>query len=228
VGGGYTTDFLISNTGPTGATTELILTDQAGNPFLVLLIDPSTGATLALGSSFPLSIASAGTSILRAAPVNAADPVKIGWARLVPSVSHVSGIASFDYLERSMLQSTAGVFGGSVNPATMPVDNDDRENRFTGFAVVNPSNENINITLYLLDENGGITDALSPPELNPLGPLKQVAKFLHEYVPTKLRFRGSMVLVGQGGKTFAVVALVQAQSLVTVIPVISSKAPQVP
>jgi hypothetical protein len=46
----------------------------------------------------------------------------------------------------------------------------------------------------------GITDVLSPPELNPLGPLKQVAKFLHEYVPTRLRFKGSMVLVGQGGR----------------------------
>jgi len=80
----------------------------------------------------------------------------------------------------------------------------------------------------VLDENGGITDVLSPPELNPLGPLKQVAKFLHEYVPTKLRFKGSMVLVGQSGKTFAVVALVQTQGLVTVIPVIPSKAPQVP
>jgi hypothetical protein len=80
----------------------------------------------------------------------------------------------------------------------------------------------------VLDENGGITDVLSPPELNPLGPLHQVAKFLHEYVPTKLRFKGSMVLVAQGGKGFAVVALIQAQSLVTVIPVIPSKAPQVP
>jgi hypothetical protein len=37
-----------------------------------------------------------------------------------------------------------------------------------------------------------------------------------------------MVLVGQGGKTFAVVALAQNQGLVTVIPVIPSKAPQVP
>ena len=226
VGGGYTTDFLISNTGPTGAATELILTDQAGNPFPVLLIDPSTSATLAMGSSFPVSIASAGTRIFRAAPVNPSDPVKIGWGRLVPSVAHVGGVASFDYLQQAILQSTAGVFGGyPINMATMPVDNDDRENRFTGFAVANPSNENINVTLYVLDENGGITDVLSPPELNPLGPLKQTAKFLHEYVPTKLRFKGSMVLVGQGGKTFAVVALVQTQGLITVIPVIPSKAP---
>jgi hypothetical protein len=80
----------------------------------------------------------------------------------------------------------------------------------------------------VLDENGGITDVLNPPELNPLGPLRQTAKFLHEYVQTKLRFRGSMVLVGQGGKTFAVVALVQAQGLITVIPVIPSKASQIP
>jgi uncharacterized repeat protein (TIGR01451 family) len=229
VGDGYTTDFLISNTGASGAATELILTDQQGNPFPVLLIDPSTKATLAMGSSFPVSIAAAGTSIFQAAPVNPSDPVRIGWARLIPSVAYVSGVASFDYVQRSMLQSTAGVFGGyPINAATMPVDNDDRENRFTGFAIANASNENINVALYVLDENGGITDVLSTPELNPLGPLRQVAKFLHEYVPTKLRFKGSMVLVGQGGKTFAVVALVQNQGLVTVIPVIPSKAIQVP
>ncbi len=229
VGGGYTTDFLISNTGASAATTELILTDQGGNPLGVLLIDPSTSATLAMGSSFPVSIAPAGTSIFRAAPVNASDPVKIGWARLVPSVDHVGGVASFDYLQQSMLRSTAGVFGGyPINMATMPVDNDDTQNRFTGFAVANPSNENVNVRLYVLDENGGITDVLSPPEFNPLGPLKQAAKFLHEYVPTKLRFKGSMVLVGENGKTFAVVALVQVQGLVTVIPVIPSRAPQVP
>ena len=51
-------------------------------------------------------------------------------------------------------------------------DNDNTQNRFTGFAVANPSNENSNVTLYVLDENGGMTDVLSPPELNPLGPLK--------------------------------------------------------
>jgi hypothetical protein len=95
VGGGYTTDFFISNTGATGAATELLLTDQAGNPFPVLLIDPSTSATLAMGSSFPVVLASAGTSIFRARPINPSDPVKIelgssgtvdcsrGWGRLL-------------------------------------------------------------------------------------------------------------------------------------------------
>ena len=229
VGGGYTTDFLISNTGAIGAATELILTDQAGNPFPVLLIDPSTGATLAMGSTFPVSIAAAGTSIFRAAPVNPSDPVKIRWGRLVPSVASRGRGRLVRLPPAGDPAEHGGVFGGyPINMATMPVDNDDRENRFTGFAVANPSTENINVTLYVLDENGGITDVLSPPELNPLGPLKQTAKFLHEYVPTKLRFKGSMVLVGQSGKTFAVVALVQTQGLITVIPVIPSKAPQVP
>jgi hypothetical protein len=110
----------------------------------------------------------------------------------------------------------------------MPVDNDDRENRFTGFAVANPSNENINVTLYALDEKGGITDVLSPPELNPLGPLKQVAKFLQRVCPDKAEIQRLDGSGRTGGKTFAVVALVQAQGLVTVIPVIPSKAPQVP
>jgi hypothetical protein len=174
-----------------------------------------------MGSSFPIAIASAGTRIFRAAPANPADPVRTGWARLVPPVAFVSGFASFDYLQRDRLQSTAAVLGGyPVSTATLPVDNDDTQNRFTGFAVTNPANENINITLYVLDENGAVADVLSPPELNPLGPLRQVARFLHEYLPTRLRFKGSMVLVGQGGKSFAAVALVQGQGLVTVIPVI--------
>jgi hypothetical protein len=45
-------------------------------------------------------------------------------------------------------------------------------------------------------------------------------------VPARLKFRGSMVLEGQSGKKFSIVALVQSQGLLTAIPVIPEKSPK--
>jgi CSLREA domain-containing protein/uncharacterized repeat protein (TIGR01451 family) len=237
VGGGYSTALVLSNTGSTTATGTLILTDQNGNPFPVSLTDPSAPAARSsslprrevTGSSFPYSVPSGGTRILQISAVEPSEPLRIGSARLVASAGVLSGSAYVQVVQNGFLRSAAGISGGQpVNAATIVVDNDNTQGRFTGFAVTNPANDNINIKLFVLDENGVITDTLSPPELNPLGPLHQVSRFLHEYLPSRLRFKGSMVLVGQGGKTFSVVALIQYQAQLTAVPVIPSKAPQVP
>jgi uncharacterized repeat protein (TIGR01451 family) len=236
VGGGYSTGLILSNTGTSGAAGDLILTDQNGSPFLVSLSGSTPSAQSsssppldAVGSSFPYFVPPGGTRILQVAPLDPSEPVRTGWVLLVPSAGYLSGVASFQFVQNDHLLSTVSVFGGyPLNVATIPVDNDDTQNRFTGFTVANPANESVNIRLYLLDEAGAITDALSPPDLNPLGPLRQVARFLHEYLPSRLRFNGSLVLVAQGGKKFAVVALVQRQMQMTAVPVIPSKAPQVP
>jgi hypothetical protein len=60
-------------------------------------------------------------------------------------------------------------------------------------------NENFSVGLYVLDEAGTVTEIISAPELNPLGPLKQVAGFLHQYVVSRHAFKRSMVPVEQGG-----------------------------
>ena len=235
VGGGYSTGVIVSNTGPSTTTADLIFTDSNGNPLLVSLTEASVPSAEpssrieATGSSFPFMVPSGGTRIFLAAPLNPSDPLQTGWAHIEPPTASLYGVASFQFTQTGVLQSIAGVFGSYGNTvATIPVDNDDTQSRFTGFAIANHTNENTSIKLYVLDENGTITDTLSPAELNPLGPQKQVSRFLHQYLPARLSFKGSMVLVGQGGKTFAVVALVQAQGLVTVVPVIPAKASHVP
>jgi hypothetical protein len=94
--------------------------------------------------------------------------------------------------------------------------------------VANYSGRDINIRIVVLDRNGTVTDTIMPPELNPLGSHKQVARYLDEYDASKANFMGSMALIAEAGKQFVVTALKQNQGLYTSIPVISGKAPKIP
>jgi len=112
-----------------------------------------------------------------------------------------------------------------VNVATIPVDNDGAQSRFTGYAIANPSNANINVKIDIVNTNGTLHQTLTLPQLNPLGPHQQVARFIHQDVASLLTFQGSMVLIASTGESFSVVALVLDQNLITAVPVIPSKAP---
>jgi hypothetical protein len=57
-----------------------------------------------------------------------------------------------------------------------------------------------------------------------LGPARQIARFLIEDPAASKTFKGTAVLIGQGGKKFSVVALVQNNGLYSVIPVTAGKA----
>jgi hypothetical protein len=232
VGGGYATSFTLVNTGITRITGNLIITDQQGNPFTVSLTEPGIGSHSAeseyqaanQGSIFPVSLAPGATRFLTADAFDPSDPNKSGWAHLEFYGGSLGGVATFQQTESGVLKTIAGVLSTQpLESATIPVDNSDTENRYTGFAVANPSNRNISIRLVTLDEKGTIVDSLYPEELNPLGPQSQVAKFLHQYLSSRVNFRGSMVLIGEEGKKFVVTALVQNQGLFTAIPVISGK-----
>jgi hypothetical protein len=145
------------------------------------------------------------------------------------SGGNVGGVGTFQLGQGATLQTVAGVLAGdSAEAVTIPVDNSGGQNRFTGFAIANQNGEDVSIRLSLLDENGGVVETVSPPELNPLGAQKQIAVFLHQILPARATFRGSMALVVQGGKRASFVALVLNQSLLTAVPVIRDKAPQVP
>jgi hypothetical protein len=182
-------------------------------------------------STFSIVLPPGGTKVVSASALTTGELARTGWARFESADGPVNGVATFLLREGNTLKSIAGVIASlPVEFATIPVDNDDRRSRFMGFAVANPSDENINIKIVTLNENGTIQDTISPSELNPLGPRKQVARFLHQYIlqAQSLRFKGSMVLVVQGGKKCVTVALVQQEGLLTAIPVIQEKAPNVP
>jgi len=235
-GGGYCTTFTLINTGVSEATGILELMDQNGNPLSIVMtglranpLSTSSGDLIdAEVSSFPVSVAPGASQVFIACRPGSSD-TKSGWARVETFGGSLSGVGTFQFVENGVLKRLAGVFASqSVEFATIPVDNDDSQSRFTGFAVANISGEDSNIRIVTLSESGVVVDDIAPSELNPLGPQKQVARFLHEYLPTRSKFRGSMVLIALGGKKCAVVALVQNHDLMTAIPVIAEKAPNVP
>jgi hypothetical protein len=107
---------------------------------------------------------------------------------------------------------------------SIPVDFDTAASRFTGYAVANSGAGDTSIALAAYDESGRIVETLYPAALNPLGPGKQAARFLHQDLTSRARFKGSLVLTAQGEKQFAAVALVQSQELFTAIPVLARAA----
>jgi hypothetical protein len=150
-----------------------------------------------------------------------ATGVTAGWARLQSPNGLISGVGTFQYVENSVLKAIAGVLGSQlVECASIPADNDSDQDQYTGFAIANPTDEDIYLRIHVLDEQGQVVDSISPPELNPLGPRRQVARFLHEYLNTRLKFRGSMAVVATAPGKMAIVALVQAKGLLSAIPVI--------
>jgi hypothetical protein len=214
VGGGYSTVFALANTGATTASGSLTLTDQRGSPLSVSI----DGAS---GSDFPVTISPGGVRILTASALNSSDPTKSGWAVLRSGGGSLDGVATFRYSSGGALKAAAGVLASQpTDSATIPVDNDDSLERFTGVALANPGDREIRVQIQVLDQDGNVTQTVSPESLNPLGARKQVAAFLHQLVPATLRFRGSMVLTTGTSGQFVATALLQDRGMLSAVPVV--------
>ncbi len=218
VGGDWNTVFTFLNTGTTPITGNLILTANDGTPMNVSVSVPSA----ITGSTFPISIPAGGIQILTANPISSSAPTSTGWARVESSGGQIGGVGTFQYFSAGgSLITTAGVLSADpVNVATIPVDDDNSQSRYVGYALANTGTTPITIKVDVVDNTGTVQKTFN---IN-LNPGAQLAKFLFQDDPTFSTFSGSMVLVGQNSATFAVVALVQDGSLYTVIPVIPSKA----
>ena len=223
LGAGWNTIFSIVNTGATTVNGTLTLTGSNGSA-INANIDGSVTSALAV------SVPAGGTRTLIANPASAADPLRTGWARYENIGGNAAGVATFQQSVGNQLATAAGVLSSAtVNSVTIPVYNDLAASRFVGFAIANPNSSPVTIRLTTVNENGTIADAATTPaQLNPLAGNNQLAIFLHEILPARTTFRGSMVLQATGGQTFVVVALVQNGPLVTAVPVINEKAPSVP
>ncbi len=214
IGGGYTTVFALTNTGAGTASGNLTLIDQHGSSLAV-----SVGG--ASGSVFPISIPSGGMRILTAAALSAADPTRAGWALLQGTGGSLDGVATFRYTVGGVLRGAAGILASQpAASATIPVDNDDSLQRFTGVALANPGDQEIHVRIDIIDSDGNVTQSVSPASLNPLGARNQVATFIHQLVPATLQFRGSMVLTAEGGGQFVATALLQDRGMLSAIPVV--------
>jgi hypothetical protein len=233
VGGGWNTVFTFVNTGSTDISGNLILTANDGTPLSVVLADPAAGTQAgttggpveAVGSSVPISIPVGGITVMAATPVGSSDPTKTGWARIESSGGQIGGVATFQLFDSNgNLTTAAGVLSAdAVSAATIPVDNDNAQNRQVGYALANPSNVPLTIKAVVLDNAGNVQKSFTIQ----LAPGAQTAAFLWQNDASFLKFRGTLVLISQSSTNFSVTSLVQNGSLYTAIPVIPSKDPNV-
>ncbi len=223
--GSYTTVFTLLNTGATDLTGVLILTAGNGSPMNAAFTSPP--AAPATGDSYSIGpIHAGGTQFITASPVSPGSTLVTGWGRVESSGGAIGGVGTFEFTQGGTLATIAGVLAGTlVNVATVPVDNNEAGKRFTGYAVANPSNANITVKIDVVNPDGTLKKTLATPQLNPLGPHQQVARFLFQDDATLMTFQGSMVLIASTGESFSVVALVLDENLITAVPVIPSKAP---
>jgi sugar lactone lactonase YvrE len=228
VGGGYSTLFTVTNTGSTSASGSLILTDQQGNPFPVNgTLTDSSGITQppSPGYSFSFTVPAGGTIFLSATGLTTGSPVTAGWGQLQSTGGSLNTVATYEYVVGSILQTMVGVLQSQpLQYATIPVDNDTSQSKQMVYAIANPSNQNIAIKLALVGQDGTVVDDTVTVTLLPG---QQIARYLWQDL-ARTNFKGSLVLRGQSGATFIAVALVEKQGLLTVIPLVSGKAPGVP
>jgi len=226
VGQGFTTVFTLINTGSSAVDGNLILTAPDGTPLDANLaassesqLAPAHESTLA--SSTAITIPAGGAKLVTAAASNPSDPLKTGWARLESTGGTPSGVATFQLFSGGNLTSLAGVLAAdTIENATIPVDDDVAGGRMTGYAVANPGTESVTIKVVTLKEDGTAGATLQSITLTPG---QQKAQFVFQDPAASQRFKGTVVLMDQGGKKFSMVALVQNQNLYTAIPVIPAK-----
>jgi hypothetical protein len=227
VGGGYSTLFTVTNVGATAASGNLILTDPLGNFFVVNgELTDSSGTTLPVtaGSSFAFNIPTGGTIFLSAAPLNSSSSVNIGWARLESTGGSLTAVATYEYVVGGILQTRVGVLNSQpLQFATIPVDFDNTQGKQMVYALSNPSEQTISIKMALIGQDGAVIDDTL---MVTLPPGQQIASYLSQDTG-RTNFKGSLVFRGQNGATFVAVALEYKQNLVTLIPLISGKAPGV-
>ncbi len=219
VGGGYSTTVTLTNTGDSAISGSLMLTDPQGQPLTASV------AGVGAGSSFPVSIAPAGTTFLSINPVGPGDPLNMGWATVATSGGVLNGIATYHLMSGGATQAVAGVHPSQpMRYATIPIDDDAGQGRLTAYAVANPTSQNLVIRLALVDQEGQVVE---DSVTFTLAPKQQTSRYLNRDV-ARPQFKGSMVLRAQEGGSFIAVALRQYQTLFTVVPVISGKASRVP
>ena len=208
VGGGYTTVFTFGNTGSATVSGTLTLTDQQGNPLTVngTVENPGTASRHLADSAFPIAIPPGGVGFITTTSLGINDAVREGWAQIDSTGGSLYSVATFQYASSGALQSTAGVLPSQpAQYATIPVAYDVSQEQRVGYAASNTGDTTITIKLAAVDQSGNVIDDSTTITL---APRQQIAKFLDQDL-TLSQFKGSIVLRGQNGGTFAAIALVQ-------------------
>jgi len=197
--------------------------DPQGKPLSVNgTLTYSSGTRLQVdGDSFALTVPSGGTIFLSITGL----AIQTGWATLESTGGFLTGVATYEYVVDSTIQSMVGILHAQpMQYATIPVDIDGSQDKQLAYAIANPGSQTIVIKVALVGQDGTL---IEDSETVTLGPGEQMAQYLRQEL-VRTSFKGSLVLRGQAGATFVALGLLDKQGIFTVIPVISGKAPGVP
>jgi hypothetical protein len=163
---------------------------------------------------------------LNTSQVSPSDPQKVGWAKVETTSGTINGVATYQAESLGVIQTATGVLSSqSTQYATIPVDENDSQNRKVAYAIANPTSQVQTIKVALVDLSGVVVaDSLTIT----LNPGQQIARYFNQDFANRSTFQGSIVLRAQGGGSFIIVGLIQNQQFFTAIPVIPSKAATIP
>jgi hypothetical protein len=173
--GGYitTATFVNTNTGTT-ANGTLAIFNQDGSPRMTAIDGQPTG------TSFNVAIPPGGNVVLTTS--QAAGNAVSGMAIFTSDIP-VGGVIRFD-----LAGNQVGVLSAPLRAfATLVVDN--KNGNATGVAISNPGTTPLNFDLLNVDSSGNVLETISPPELNPLAPKAQIAKFMFQFAFTQVADR---------------------------------------
>lgn len=214
-GGGYVSTITLVNSNFSSTVTgTLSFFKQDGIPRSVA-IDAKTTAT-----TQSITILPGGTVVLNTSVVSG-DAV-VGMAKF-SSDFPAGGVVRFAFS------------GGQVGVLSAPIRSfatlvlDTANGNDTGIAIANPGTESINLSLAYADETGSVKETVSPPELNPLAPNAQIAKFVDQFAFTQIanKSSGSIQIINKGTtggfSAFALLLKDGALSSTAVVPGVSGK-----
>jgi hypothetical protein len=203
-GGGYSTTFVITNTGTTAVASSVNFYDQNGTPRPEL----SMPVILGPGNSTRFSLPNIGSGIT------------VVWGQIAAGTGTVQGVATFDFrAPNGVLQTTVGVLGLEAGSSfLLPVDVAASASTGIAFANANAGNQ-VTVNLRLLDETGSQVNSTTKT----LPARGQISAFVTELgFPQPIgTFRGTLV-VDAGGGSIAATALTEKEGILSALPVIPS------
>ena len=206
-GGGYTTTFVVMNTGTTNVSSRINFYAQDG------ALTSFQSINVPVGGSTRYTLPDTG-------------PLTAVWGELAAGTATVQGVATFDLrATNGTLITTAGVLGLEAgNSFLLPVDVTPTAS--TGVAIANiNAGSSVNVTLRLLGENGSQAATATDVRLNPLRSRSQIADFVTSMFPqlTGTTFKGTLVIEAAAGaptKSLVATALTVKEGLLSALPVI--------
>ena len=209
-GGGYSTTFVVINTGSTAVSSSVVFYTQVGTQTFTQPVNlPAGGST-----RFTLSSAS--------------GQVAVVWGVLAVGSGTVQGVATFDLRSsNSALITTAGILGAAAgNNFLVPVDISPTTSTGVALANVNFSTglQGMNVILRLVLEDGTVVATSTDARLSGLSAGWQIASFVTELFPQYAgkTFKGTLAISVEGvtASSLAATALTLKEGLLSALPVI--------